>query len=144
MMVTSTYLFQSRIDKVWESLLDPKVIARCIPGCETLDQVAYDRYEVVMSLGIGPIRSQYSAKMTILDRSLFQSFRVVLEGIGSSEFANGEALVKLVEQNDGIVVTIECDAQLGWMADLVGQTVAFDVIKVILDRAFYCFQNVIE
>ena len=144
MKVSGSYVFQAPSRKVWEVLLDPKVLAGCMPGCETLDQVGEDQYQAVLSVGIGPVRGNYRAKLTMQDQSLHQSYRLVFEGAGSTGFANGEALVTLVEQDGKTEVQVESEAQVGGMVARVGQRMVGGAAKVMMDRFFGCLQKAAE
>ena len=144
MKVSGRYVFQAPSRKVWEVLLDPKVLAGCIPGCETLDQVGEDQYQAVLSVGIGPVRGSYRAKLAMQDQSLHQSYRLVFEGAGSTGFANGEALVTLVEQDGKTEVQVESEAEVGGMVARVGQRMVGGAAKVMMDRFFGCLQKAAE
>ena len=144
MKVSGRYIFQAPSQRVWEVLMDPKVLAGCMPGCETLDQVGEDQYQAVLSVGIGPVRGRYRAKLTMQDQSLHQSYRLVFEGAGSTGFANGEALVTLVEQDGKTAVQVESEAQIGGMVARVGQRMVGGAAKVIMDRFFGCLQKAAE
>ena len=43
-------------ERVWTVLTDPAVLARTIPGCETLERVAEDSYRMDVAVGVGAIR----------------------------------------------------------------------------------------
>ena len=41
--------------RVWDTLYDPELLKRCIPGCQSLTQEADDRLRVIAEIKIGPI-----------------------------------------------------------------------------------------
>ena len=45
--------------KVWDALNDPAVLAQCIPGCQSLDRAADDRFVAVAEVRIGPIGARF-------------------------------------------------------------------------------------
>ena len=51
--------------KVWASLNDPDVLARCIDGVETLTRIPSedggDRFEGKMNARVGPVRATFAA-----------------------------------------------------------------------------------
>ena len=49
-------------EQVWSVITDPAVLARTIPGCETLQQVGEDSYTMVVSAGVGAVRGKYSGE----------------------------------------------------------------------------------
>jgi hypothetical protein len=158
MKVSGSYLFQAPAPKVWAALMDPVVMSRCLPGCDTLDQVGDDQYQAVLSVGIGPIRGRYQAKIAIHDKIPPQSYRLVLEGTGPAGFAKGEALVTLVASppnplsiSDGegaggeaTTVQVEGDAQAGGPVARVGQRMMGSAAKMVLDQFFSCLQKAVS
>ena len=144
MKVTGSYLFQASASKVWATLMDPQVLSRCLPGCETLERVGDDQYQAVLSVGIGPIRGRYQAKIAIHDKTLHQSYRLVLEGTGPTGFAKGEALITLVEQEGKATVQVEGDAQAGGPMARVGQRMMGSAAKMVLDQFFSCLQQAVS
>ena len=141
MKVSGSYTFPASAAKVWESLTDPTVLAGCIPGCEGLEAVGEDEYQAVMTVTIGPIRSRYNAKISLHDKDEPRSFRLVLEGSGTTGFANGQALITLTEQGDQTTVEVEGDSQVGGPVARVGQRMMGSVAKMLMDRFFGCLEE---
>ncbi len=141
MKVSGNYVFNVPATQVWDTLMDPIALAGCIPGCEGLNPTGDGEYEAVINVGIGPVRGRYSAKISLKDRNPHQSYRLVIEGSGSIGFANGEALITLVEQDGQTTVAVDSDAQAGGTVARVGQRMMGSVAKGMLDRFFSCLQE---
>lgn len=144
MKISGSYEFSTSAQKVWEALTDPESLAGCIPGCEGMETVGEDEYRTVMTVGVGPVRGRYSAKITIADKVPFSSFRLVLDGNGPMGFANGEAVITLVEEGGQTTVAVESDAQVGGTVARVGQRLMDSVGRMLLDRFFTCLQESIR
>ncbi|MDP6705283.1 MAG: molybdopterin-dependent oxidoreductase [Alphaproteobacteria bacterium] len=52
-------------EKVWETLLDPDALAKVIPGCRRLDKVGDNDYRATVSLGAGPVRGRFEARVRL-------------------------------------------------------------------------------
>ena len=113
MNVTGTYLFNIPAAQVWDHLMDPQVLAGCIPGCQGLEPTGEGEYQAVINVGVGPVRGRYNAKVMLRDQEPPKSYRLVIEGSGSIGFANGEARVTLVEEDGRTTVSVDSDAQVG-------------------------------
>ena len=50
-------------ERVWSVITDPAVLARTIPGCESLEQVGDDEYRMNVSVGVGAIRGTYAGEV---------------------------------------------------------------------------------
>ena len=141
MKVSGSYTFDLPAQKVWEALTDPAVLASCIPGCSGLEAVGENQYQASLSVGVGPVRGSYNAKVSILDMVPPQSYRLVVEGNGPTGFASGEAAIKLVDQGTRTTVEVNSDAQVGGTVARVGQRLMGSVAKMMMDQLFTCLQE---
>ena len=141
MEVEANYTFDAPTQRVWEVLLDPEVLARCMPGCEKLVPLGDDQYEATMSVGVGSIKGSYVAKITLADLQPVRSYRLVIEGTGSPGFVRGQALVSLEDRGDTTLVKVEGDAQVGGTIARFGQRLIGTVYKNMMDRIFTCLQS---
>lgn len=141
MKISGSYVFNAPAEKVWGVLLDPKALAGCMPGCESLDPLGDDQYQAVLSIGIGAIRGHYNARITMRDKVPHRSYRLVIEGTGPNGFANGEALITLTEQEGKTTVQVESDAQVGGTVARVGQRMIGSATQMMMGRFFSCLQK---
>jgi len=144
MNISGSYVFNAPVEKVWDLLLDPNILASCMPGCEGLEPIGEDEYRAVLNVGIGPIRGRYSAKISLGDKVPHQSFRLVIESSGSSGFANGEAAISLVAEEDKTRVQVEGESQVGGTVARVGQRMMGSAAKMMMGRFFSCLQKAAE
>ena len=141
MEISGSYEFNAPAERVWNALLDPTVLASCIPGVESFDPVGVAEYSAVVNLGVGPIRGRFNAKIFLKDQKPHESYRLVVQGSGPTGFANGESLFTLVEQDCKTVVHVKSEAQAGGTMARVGQRLMGTVAKGMLDRFFNCLQE---
>ena len=144
MKIAGSYQFNTNAAKVWGVLTDPKKLERCIPGCEGLKPQGNNEYQAVLTVGVGPIRGKYNAKITMRDQVPNQSYRLTVEGTGSSGFLNGEAVITLVENEGKTTVQVDSDSQAGGPIARVGQRMMGSVAKVMMDRFFSCLQQAVS
>ena len=141
MKVSGSYTFDLPAQKVWEALTDPAVLSGCIPGCSGLEAVGENQYQASLSVGVGPVRGSYNAKVSILDMVPPQSYRLVIEGTGPTGFAAGEANIKLIDQGNQTTVEVDSDAQVGGTVARVGQRLMGSVAKMMMDQLFTCLKE---
>ena len=144
MKVAGSYQVAASAEKVWQALTDPEALAGCIPGCDNLEPDGQDVYKAVMTVGVGPVRGKYNAKISMLDQQPFSSFKLVVEGSGGTGFANGQATITLDEQEGITTITVDSDAQVGGPVARVGQRLMDSVAKMIMDNFFKCLRESIE
>ena len=141
MKLTGTYQFDANAAKVWAALTDPKSLEQCIPGCEGLKHQGNNVYEADLTVGVGPIKGKYHAKISMQDQVQNRSFRLVVQGTGATGFVNGDALITLEEINGKTTVTVDADSQAGGPIMRVGQRMMGSVGKMMMDRFFSCIQK---
>ena len=141
MKFTGSYQFDANAAKVWAALTDPKSLEQCIPGCEGLKHQGNNVYEADLTVGVGPIRGKYHAKISMQDQVQNRSFRLVVQGTGATGFVNGDALITLEEINGKTTVTVDADSQAGGPIMRVGQRMMGSVGKMMMDRFFSCIQK---
>lgn len=141
MKVTGSYEFDASPAKVWEVLIDPQYLEKCIPGCQELRRQDDGEYIALVTASVGPIRGQYNAKIAMRDVTANHSYRLAVEGAGASGFVNGEALITLKEQDGRTVVEVDGDSQVGGIVARVGQRMMGSVAKMMMDRFFGCLQE---
>jgi len=55
MDLKATYSFPIPAGRLWQSLMDPEVIASCLPGCQKFEPIGEDEYRVVLNAAVAAI-----------------------------------------------------------------------------------------
>jgi carbon monoxide dehydrogenase subunit G len=130
-----THTLDAPVEKVWAFLMDPQAMARVLPGCETLQEVAPDTYQASMKLGIAAIKGTYNGSVQLVDKTPPTRYRMLVDGSGTPGFVKGEATLALAAQDQQTVLTYDADAQVGGLIANVGQRMISGVAKMIITQA---------
>ena len=141
MTLEGTYTFDAPRDRVWQALMDPGVIASCIPGCEGLEPLGEDRYRAKVVAAVAAISGSYEGTVSMLDKVPPESYRLVIEGQGRHGFVTGESRVALTDGGGTTVIDVAGTMEVGGMIARVGQRLIGSVSKMMLDRFFACLQG---
>jgi carbon monoxide dehydrogenase subunit G len=95
MTLTGKHALGASQETAYRLLLDPATLQACLPGCERLNQVAADRFEAVMKLGIAGLRGTFSGKVTIKDQVPPEAFTLALEARGPTGLVKAEGRIVL-------------------------------------------------
>jgi carbon monoxide dehydrogenase subunit G len=87
MDISGSYTFNAPPQRVWDLLMDPAVIASCIPGCEKLDPEGEDRYRARLKVALAAITGSYDGTVTLSDKTPPNSYRLTVEGQGDDHAA---------------------------------------------------------
>ena len=142
MRVEGTYRFPAAPERVYALLLDPAVLAGCIPGCESLDAVGPDQYEAIVKVGVGAVRGTYKGEVRIVDKQEPESYRMLVQGRGGPGFIKGEASVTIVPAGDAESdVNVVGDGQVGGMIAGVAQRLLGGVATMMMNQFFDCLRG---
>jgi uncharacterized protein len=123
-------------EKVWAVITDPAVLARTIPGCETLEQVGDDEYKMQVSVGVGAIRGSYAGEVRLADHDRPKSYVMHASGAGAPGQVRATVTINLAPDGDGTVLTYSADAVVGGPVAGVGQRMITGVAKRLAGQFF--------
>ena len=139
MELSADYHFPKPPAAVWDALMNPDVLAGCIPGCRSIEPDGPDRYRAAVAVRVGPISGQYTATVALSDLNPPHSYTMAIEGSGNLGFASGVSTITLTPAGDGgTTVHVDADSQVGGAVARVGQRMMGSVAKGMLDRFFGC------
>ena len=141
MEVKSSYTFDAPIQRVWELLIDPDVVARCMPGVEKLEPLGEDRYQATISVRVGLIGGTYQGTVAIAEKRPPNSYKLLVEGNGRPGFVKGEGAFFLTSQGDVTLVELNGEVQIGGTIARVGQRLSGGVSKMMVDLFFDCLKE---
>ena len=81
--------------RAFERLLDPALIARCLPGCEGLREVAPHTYDARLHGGSGVVRGSFEGRFALRDLRPGASYRIEIDGRSTLGKLQGEARITL-------------------------------------------------
>ena len=66
MKITGSRHARGHPQQVWDAFHDPAVLARCLPGCESLTEIGHDRYAMTVTAGVAAIKGTYDGEVSLL------------------------------------------------------------------------------
>jgi carbon monoxide dehydrogenase subunit G len=130
--------------RAYGMLQDPVILARCMPGCDHLEKIAEDEYEMKMKMVISSVQGLFGGKVRLADQSPPDSFRLIVEGSGKVGFLKGEGRLTLAPVDTSTEVTYEGEVQVGGMIAGVGQRLLDATAKLVIKKFFEKFTGSIE
>jgi carbon monoxide dehydrogenase subunit G len=122
-------------------MLDPAVIASCIPGCERLEPIGEDRYRAAITIGMAAITGKYEGTVVISEKNEPSFYRLSVEGQGRPGFVKGDAKISLRAKGATTIVDVAGTAQTGGTIARLGQRLIGSAAKMMQDRFFACLQT---
>jgi hypothetical protein len=122
--------------RAYELMQDPDVLARSMPGCESLEKIGPGEYRMKMKLAMASLSGAFDGKVRIADPSPPESFRLTVEGSGKIGFMKGEGLLKFAPRGDGSEVSYEGDVQVGGTIAAIGQRLIDSTARMMIKKFF--------
>lgn len=137
MKITGTSTLDAAPEVVWRALLDPAVLARCIPGCEALTTVGEDRYAMTVTAGVAAIKGTYTGEVALTDMEQPSALRLRAHGSGAPGTIDADVRVRLAPSaGGGTDLTYEADATVGGTIGGVGQRMLAGVTRKMAGQFF--------
>ena len=123
-------------EAVWAALMDPDVLAGLLPGCRALSETGAGVFEVDLRLGIGAVRGDYRATVTLSDLDAPRAFRFAGEAAGALGRASGAGRVELVSEGNRTRLVYRYDVEIGGTVAAVGSRMLDGTAKYLMRQFF--------
>jgi carbon monoxide dehydrogenase subunit G len=125
-------------ERVFAALVDPAILQRSIPGCESLTATGPDVYEATLKIGVAGLKGAYTGKASIHDRRPPESLTLAFEGKGGPGFVRGSAAITLSADGERGATRVACEAdvQVGGLIAAVGSRLVEAAAKKLADDFF--------
>jgi carbon monoxide dehydrogenase subunit G len=137
MKISGSSTLEAPVDKVWEAMLDPAVLARCLPGCESLSVIGDDRYAMSITAGVAAIKGTYAGEVSLFDKVAPSSLTMRASGAGAPGTIDADVKVLLAPSlAGGTELSYDADASVGGAIGGVGQRMLAGVTKKMAGQFF--------
>ena len=125
--------------QVFAALVDPAILQRCIPGCESLTSTGDDAYAATLKVGVAGMKGTYTGKAAITNKQPPDSMTLSFDGKGGPGFVRGSAALAFsADGADGKGTRVACDAdvQVGGLIAAVGSRLVEAAARKLADDFF--------
>lgn len=125
------------VDRAWEVLTNPELIAPCLPGAR-LDEVEGDEFRGAVKVKVGPISSEYRGKATMMEMNR-DDLRIVIRAEGRDTRGAGNAsadITALMEaaSENSTRVEVTTDLKISGKVAQFGRGVLGDVSAKLMGK----------
>jgi uncharacterized protein len=131
-------------ERVFAALVDPAILQKCIPGCESLVEVAPDAYEARLKIGVAGLKGIYTGKASVGDKRPPETLTLGVDGKGGPGFVRGSAAIALTEEGGATRVACDADVHVGGLIAAVGSRLIEAAAKKLADDFFRQLSTVLQ
>jgi carbon monoxide dehydrogenase subunit G len=136
MKIEGIYPIKGPRQRVWQLLTDPKILQRCVPGCESLESEGDGSYRMVLKTGVGSIKGIFNGAIKLDEMREPEHYKMIVAGKGSPGFVKGEGVIDLAEQDEETIVNYVGDVSVGGTIASVGQRMILATAKMMAGQFF--------
>jgi carbon monoxide dehydrogenase subunit G len=114
MLIEGKFSLKAPIQKVWDFLFEPGVLASCIPGAEKVDPIDDKTYECVVKQSVGPISVRFKFTVDLTEVNPPKHIKAVGRGqdIGKMGTFTCDLTVHLAETKDEVEVSYQTNVNI--------------------------------
>ena len=140
MKIEGTHELNASRERVYQALIDPAVLQRCIPGCEKLEKTGENTYSATLRTGVGSIKGVFTGNVRLEDMTAPSHYRIVVDGKGQPGFLKGSGDLDLEERNAATVIKYSGEMQIGGTIAGVGQRMIQGAAKMMASQFFIAIE----
>jgi uncharacterized protein len=136
MKIDGTHQLNISCERVYALLIDPDVLRRCIPGCESLEKTQDNSYTATIKAGVGAIKGTFKGSVHLEDMRPPEHYRIVVEARGGPGFVKGSGDFDLEDHDGATLIKYAGEMQVGGTIAAVGQRMIQAAAKMTAAQFF--------
>jgi carbon monoxide dehydrogenase subunit G len=144
MIFEGKYELRTSGEKLWEFLNDPTRIGKCLPDLKTLEVESEDKFNAMIRVGVGSIRTDFKFRIEILERNPLTHMRLKAVGAGSGSSITFDLGIELKEFLGGSELFYRSEVKVAGIIAGLGQRVINDTADKTVARVFECIKRQVE
>ena len=140
MQQQGVYEVPASVGVVWAALNSPEILERCVPGCQSMQQVDESRFSAAVKAKVGPVNATFQVQLAISESDPPNSYVLQGEVKGGAGVAKGAAQVQLAVVSDAVTtLSYSVDASIGGKLAQVGSRLVDGAARKMADEFFANF-----
>ena len=136
MKIEGSYTINAPRPQLYQMMIDPAVLQRCVPGCESLTTNEDGSFKMTLKAGAGSIKGTFDGTIRLSDLQEPVHYRMSVDGKGKVGFVKGEGLLDFVEEGETTVINYTGEVSVGGTIAGVGQRMVQVAAKLMANQFF--------
>lgn len=144
MIFEGKYELRTPRQRLWEFIIDPDKIGKCLPDLKTLSVESEDTFSAVVRIGVGFMKADVKLKVEIVGKEPPSRVQLRAVGTGSGSYINMDLVIELKEISGGSELDYRTAVKVGGMMASLGQRVIKDTAEKTVAGIFDCVRKQVE
>ena len=146
MQLTSQQTLPVGLAQAWEALNDITLLQQAIPGCEGINPIGENQYEVVVMAAIGPVKAKFKGKLQLENLQPPTSYTLRFEGQGGAAgHGKGHADIRLESAGaQSTVLHYNAQASVGGKIAQIGSRLVDMAAQKMATEFFEAFNQALQ
>jgi len=136
MKIEGSHAIKAPRDLLYQLMIDPEILRRCVPGCQSLEAAGDGYYKITLKTGVGSIKGVFTGSIKLEDMSEPEHYKMIVDAKGPAGFLKGEGLIGLTEQGEETLVNYIGETSVGGTIAGVGQRMVQSTAKMMAGQFF--------
>jgi carbon monoxide dehydrogenase subunit G len=137
MKLSGSATLHAPAEQIFNSMQDPKFLVRTIPGCQQLEVLGPDEYQMTISAGVASIKGTYLGNVRMVDPVPPQAYTLMASAQSAVGTVDADARISLEDRGAGETeLRYDADARIGGTIAGVGQRVLTGVARKMAGEFF--------
>jgi carbon monoxide dehydrogenase subunit G len=143
-ILEGTYELKASREKVWDFIINPNKIGKCLPDLKALRVEGEDKFAAIIRAGVGAIRTDFKFRIEILEKDPINRVQIRAVGSGSGTSITIDTAVELKDVPVGSELTYRSEVKIAGIIAALGQRVIKDTADKIVGGVFECVKQQVE
>jgi carbon monoxide dehydrogenase subunit G len=140
-----TFDVKASKEHVYDFLLDPNRLAKCLPDLQKMEVESEDRFKATVRVGISFIKGNLNFQFSILDKNRPSHARLVGHGSGMGSTIDLDTVLDLTDgPGGGTSMSWKAEAKIGGQIASVGQRLIGGQAEKQVKQLFDCLKKQLE
>lgn len=136
MKIEGSHTIKAPRELLYRLMIDPEILRRCVPGCQSLEAAGDDSYKMTLKAGVGSIKGAFMGSIKLEDMREPERYKMIVDAKGSAGFLKGVGLIDLTEQGEETLVNYTGETSVGGTIAGVGQRMVQSTAKMLAGQFF--------
>ncbi len=136
MKIEGVYAIKAPRQALYRLMIDPEILRRCVPGCQSLEAAGNGSYKMTLKAGVGSIKGVFTGSISLDEMREPEHYKMTVEAKGLAGFLKGEGSIDLVERGEETLVNYSGETSVGGTIAGVGQRMVQSTAKMMAGQFF--------